>query len=182
MRTRTVRRRAPQSAARGCRRPASASTVRPKSLVVRGDHRVEERARLVALLRRGNRSRRSIIVRGRPGRGDAALGEHDDVGGEPRHLGDRVADIDDRDADLVAQPLDVGQDLGLARLVERGERLVHQQEARAGEQRPADRDALLLAAGESARPAVEQRADAEQLDDVVEVARCARAAGANQRP
>ena len=86
-----------------------------------------------------------------------ALGQDHDRGRQPRHLGHRVADIDDRHARLVAQPLDVGQDLGPARLVERGQRLVHQQQPRLGEQRAADRDPLLLAAGQRFGPALEQR-------------------------
>jgi hypothetical protein len=44
-----------------------------------------------------------------------------------------MAHIDDGDLALVAQPLDVVQNLGLARLVEGGERLVHQEEARVGQ-------------------------------------------------
>ena len=98
------------------------------------------------------------------------------------HLGDRVADIEDRHPDLVAQPLEVGQDLLLARGVERGERLVHQQQPRAREQRAADRDALLLAAGEAGGPAIEQVADAEQLDDAGDLGRRRAASAANQRP
>ncbi len=51
--------------------------------------------------------------------------------------------------------------------VERGERLVEQQQARPHQQRAADRDALALAARELAGPAVEQVADVEQVDDAV---------------
>ena len=82
-----------------------------------------------------------------------------------------MRDIDDRHARLVAQALDIGQDLSLARLVERSERLVHEQEPRLREQRPADRHALLLAARQAARPAFEQVADAEEVDDRVEPGR-----------
>ena len=89
-------------------------------------------------------------VEHRADRRDLALVQDHHGGGEPRHLGDRVADIEDRHADI-PQPLDVGQDLGPPLLVERGERLVHQQQPRMGEQRAADRDALLLAAGEGVR-------------------------------
>jgi hypothetical protein len=52
--------------------------------------------------------------------------------------------------------------------VERGQRLVHQQQARAGRQRAGDRDALALAAGERVGPALQQVADAQQLDHLVE--------------
>ena len=87
-----------------------------------------------------------------------------------------MADIDDGHARLVAQALQIGQDLGLALLVERGERLVHQEKARRGEQRPADGDALLLAAGKIGRLAVEEVADAEEVDHAAGVFR-ARALG-----
>ena len=76
-----------------------------------------------------------------------------------------MADIDHRHLGLVAQPHQVGQDLALARRIERGERLVEQQEARPHQQRAADGDALALAARELAGPAIEQVADVEQLDD-----------------
>ena len=45
---------------------------------------------------------------------------------------------------------------------------VHQQQARPGEQRPAERDALLLAAGEAVRPALGQSIQTQQLDDLFE--------------
>ena len=52
-----------------------------------------------------------------------------------------------------------------------------------GEQRAADGDPLLLAARQRVRPAVEQMADAEQVDDRVEVGRRSAAGSrANQRP
>ena len=79
--------------------------------------------------------------------------------------GDRMADVHDRNVELVAQALDVVEDLGLARHVERGQRLVHQQNARLREQRAADRDALLFAARQRPRLAPQQRAEAEQVDD-----------------
>ena len=104
----------------------------------------------------------------RPG-GNAAAGIHRyDRIGETRDLVDRVRHVDDRYLDLAAEALDEGHDLELARLVERGQRLVHEQNARAGEQCPADGDTLLLATGEPARPSLEQRLDAEQRDDMVD--------------
>ena len=115
----------------------------------------------------GNRSSRCMMSAVGPQATTLPSVQHHDVGGQPRDLDDRMADIDDRHPGLVAQPLDIGQDLGLARLVERSERLVHQDQPRAGEQRTADRHALLLAAGQQVRPAVEQVADAEQIDDRV---------------
>ncbi len=97
-------------------------------------------------------------------RGRLALAHHHDRGGEARDLGQRVRHVDDRNARLVAQPLDERQDLGLARVVERGERLVHQQQAGRGQERTPERDPLLLAAGERSGMAVEQAPDPEQVD------------------
>src|SRR3954462_6420529 len=75
-----------------------------------------------------------------------------------------MAYVDDRDAYLVAQPLDVIEDFGFARSVERSERLIEQQHLRLRQQRAADRDALLLAARKRAGTAFEQVADPEQFD------------------
>src|SRR3954451_13758491 len=80
-----------------------------------------------------------------------------------------MAYVDDRDAYLVAQPLDVIEDFGFARSVERSERLIEQQHLRVRQQRAADRDALLLAARKRAGTAFEQVGDAEQLDRLVKV-------------
>ena len=55
--------------------------------------------------------------------------------------------------------------------IERGKRLVEQQQARPHQQRAADRDALALAARKSSRPPLEQVADIEQLDHVFECRR-----------
>ena len=57
--------------------------------------------------------------------------------------------------------------------VERGQRLVEQQQARPHQQRAADRDALALAAGKLAGPPVEQMADVEHAR------RCASCAAAH---
>src|SRR3546814_10259102 len=81
-----------------------------------------------------------------------------------------MADIDDGNADLVAQTLDIRQDFRLTLFVERGQRLVHQEQPRAGEQCPPDRHPLLLAAGQAPRTPIEQMADAEQLDDLGQLA------------
>jgi len=101
------------------------------------------------------------------GRHPAVHEDHQRVG-DPRDLGDRVADVDDRDPGLVPQALDVGEDLFLAGGVQGREGLVHEQEAGAGEQGPAESDALLLAAGEGAGPAVQNTTKAEEVDHRVE--------------
>ena len=91
------------------------------------------------------------------------------MGREAQHLVEAVGDVDDRDREALAQPVEERQDFVAARGVERGERLVEQHEPRAREQRPPDRDALALPAREAARPAAEQRPEAEERDDLVEL-------------
>ena len=54
--------------------------------------------------------------------------------------------IHDRNGEFIAQPFDIVQDLGLARHVERGQRLIHEQNARLREQRAADGDTLFFPA------------------------------------
>ncbi len=112
---------------------------------------------------------------------DPAVGDQHDRAGEPGYFGNRVADINDRHIRLIAQPLEIGQDLVLARRVERGQRLVHQQQARARQQGPADRHPLFFAARETARPTVEQRTDPEQIDNLGEPA-AGRRAGREPMP
>ena len=107
---------------------------------------------------------------GRTGGGDLALRHDHHVARQPRHFRHRMADIDDRHLGLVAQTFDVGQDLSLARLVQRSKRLVHQKQSRAGQQCPPDRHALLLAAGKPGRPPIQQMAYAEQLDHRADIA------------
>ena len=107
-------------------------------------------------------------LRGRTGCRHPALGQNDDRCRKTRNLGHGVADENDRHAALVAQPLDIGKDLGLARIVEGCQRLVHQQELRIGEKRAPDGDALLFAARQRRRSPFEKVADAEKLHDILE--------------
>ena len=58
-------------------------------------------------------------------------------------------------------------DMGAGGLVERGERFVEQEEPGAGGQRPGQRDALGLAAGELGGFAVREMADAEPVEPVL---------------
>ncbi len=64
--------------------------------------------------------------------------------------------------------LDERQDLQLALGIERRQRLIHEKELGRGEQGPADGDTLLLAAGQTRRPPVEEMGDAERLDHRIE--------------
>jgi hypothetical protein len=72
--------------------------------------------------------------------------------------------IDHRNSRLVAQAHQVGEDFRLARGVERGKRLVEQEQARLRQERAADGDALALAAGERAGPPLEKMLNAEHCD------------------
>src|SRR5215468_3714958 len=67
-----------------------------------------------------------------------------------------VTDIDHWHVGLVAEFLQIGQNLALPGGVERGERLVEKKEPRAHQQRAAEGDALALPTRELARPASEQ--------------------------
>ena len=93
--------------------------------------------------------------------GDPSALEEDDVVGEARHFVDRVAHVDHRDRQLVAQALEAGHEVDLARGVERRQWLVEEEELRLGEERLGDRDALAFAAGEVAGRPREQRLEPE---------------------
>ena len=110
-----------------------------------------------------------MIAAGRADRGDPAFGQHDQRRGEPGHFGDRVADIDDRHrARRAAARYRAGSRPCAPRRARPAAR--PSPAAEGAKQGAADRDALLLAARQIRRPAAEQPADAEQVDDVVDLA------------
>ena len=76
---------------------------------------------------------------------------HHDPVGEVDRLGDRVGDEDGAGAGLRADPQQLVLQPLAGHLVERAERLVHQQQRRVYGQRPGDRDPLLHAAGQLGR-------------------------------
>ena len=82
---------------------------------------------------------------------EPSVGDQHDPVREPHDLFHHVAHIENGNLELVAQPLDEGEDLRLALGIEGGERLVHQEQARGREKRAADRDPLLLPAREHVR-------------------------------
>ena len=93
---------------------------------------------------------------------DPAVAHHGDAIGHRHRLLLVVRDVDERRPDVT---VDLGQlDLEpLAELqVERAERLVEQQDRRTLDERPRDRDALLLAAGELRGHAVAERLEADE--------------------
>ena len=87
---------------------------------------------------------------------------------QAQQLGGGMADVEHRDLELGMQPLEIGQDVLAGRGVERRQRLVHQQQPRAGQQRPGDRDPLPLAARQRLRGARQQRPQAQPFDRLLE--------------
>ena len=81
---------------------------------------------------------------------DAAV-HHRDAVGERQRLDLVVGDVDHGVAELLVQPLDLDPQLGAELGVEVGQRLVEEEHIDVAHQRPADRDALALAAGELRR-------------------------------
>src|SRR5258708_37596846 len=76
-----------------------------------------------------------------------------------------MTDIDHGQVRLVAQLLQIGQNLALPGRVERGERLVEEEEPGAHQERAAEGDALALPTRELPRPPIEQVPDVEQIQD-----------------
>ena len=76
-----------------------------------------------------------------------------------------MGDVEHRDACFLLDPLEERQDLLLQALVERGQRLVEQQQARRVQQRASEGDALTLAAGQQGRTPVQQWHDLQQFGD-----------------
>ena len=89
--------------------------------------------------------------------------EQDHAIGHRHRLDLVVRDVHHRDAELALQRADLLAHLGAQLRVEVRQRLVHQAHRRLVDDRAAERHALLLAAGELRRLAVEQRVEAEQV-------------------
>ena len=77
-----------------------------------------------------------------------------------------MRDVDERDPDLVLDPLQLELHLLAQLQVERAERLVEEQHARVVDERAGERDALLLAAGELARLPVSPPREVDELEDL----------------
>ena len=128
-----------------------------------------------------SRSRgRSIgtISRTRPGIGR----HHQHPLAEERRLVDRVGDEQDGRAGLLPDAAQLLVQPVARDLVERAERLVHQQEPRPAEQRARDRDALAHAAGELVREAVLPAFEADQLQQLARRRRLGRQRARRRRP
>ena len=94
---------------------------------------------------------------------DAGVHDGDPIG-ERQRLDLVVGDVDHRRlAEPLVQPLQLDTQFGAELGVEIGERLVEEEDIDVAHQRPADRDALALAAGELRRAALQQRLDLQKL-------------------
>ena len=82
-----------------------------------------------------------------------------------------MRDVDERDADLVLDPLQLELHLLAQLQVERAERLVEQEHTRAVDERAGERDALLLAAGELPRLAAAESLQPDERQHLVDAAR-----------
>ena len=134
--------------------------------ITRADHGVQHHTGLVAKGHGQIQPRQHV---GQRAIGQYAAGIHQhQVVGQPRHFVDGMADVDDGDAQFFVQPVQIGQDLGLATRVQRGQGLIHQQQCRAGGQRACDGHALALAARKRIGPALQQVGDAQQVHDLVQ--------------
>ncbi len=77
-----------------------------------------------------------------------------------------MRDVHERDPDVLLDPLELDLQLLAQAQVERAERLVEQQRARAVDERAGERDALRLAAGELAGLALGEVAELHELERV----------------
>ena len=75
-----------------------------------------------------------------------------------------MRDEDERDAELGLERLELDLEVLAQPGVERAERLVEQQHARAQHERARERDALLLAAGELVRLALREAGEPDELE------------------
>src|SRR5690606_1915128 len=92
---------------------------------------------------------------------------HDDPAAEEDRLRHRVGDEDDRRAGLAPDAVHLDVHLLARERVERAERLVHEQDARLVQQRPAKRRALLHAAGPLVRQRLLEARETGQRDERV---------------
>ena len=91
----------------------------------------------------------------------------DDAVGEAEGLGLVVGDVHDGGADAVEERGQLGDESVPEAPVERSERLVQQQQARCGGQRPGQRHPLLLAAGELGHGPAFPSGEADELEDLL---------------
>ena len=93
--------------------------------------------------------------------------------GEAQHLVELMADIHHGNRTVVTQALQVRQHFGAPRRIQRGQRLIQQQQPRLRQQRAADGDALALAARKTDGAPRQQRRQAQQLLTTSKLMDCA---------
>ena len=130
------------------------------------DGGVNQRASAIAVCQRQVEPRHQFMRRADGA--DVAGVEQDHVVSQTRYFVECMAHVQHRNVKFAVQLFEVGQDFGLALRVERGQRLVQKQQARAGGQGARDRHTLTLAARQGVGSALQQMADAEQADDLIE--------------
>ena len=91
-----------------------------------------------------------------------------DAVGHGHGLGLVVGDVEDGGAELLLDALQLEPEVGAELGVERGERLVHQVDRRPAHQRPADGDALHLAAGKLRGAVLQLAGDAQHPRDLLD--------------
>ena len=152
-------------AARAVRRGAQLRAVGEQDQTVAGD-RPREQVRLAEEPGDERCPRPLVELRRRPELLDPPAVHHGDRVRHRHRLFLVVGDVDERDPDLVLDPLELELHL-LAQLeVERAERLVEQEHPWVTDDRARERDPLLLAAGQLARLAGLPPGEADELEDL----------------
>ena len=144
----------------GCRRrrergsaPAAACAAAPTPSSRADDVGVDEHVGRADEAGDERRRRPLVDLVGRADLLDAAVVEHRDAVAHRQRLALVVGDEDERDADVALDRLQLDLHLLAELEVERAERLVEQQHLGPVDERPGERDALALAAGQLVRPA-----------------------------
>src|SRR5262245_40909792 len=83
------------------------------------------------------------------------------------YLSSIMTDVNKRYTSFITQAFQIRQDVAFACGIERSERFVQQQQARAHQQGTTNRDTLALSAGKLARPPVEQMANIKEVDHML---------------
>ena len=135
--------------------------IQPSS--ISGSGTLAQQLARVGMLRVGEDRRRVAFL------DQFARRQHRDPVAEHAHHREIVADEDQRQVEVVAEPAEEEEDLRLGRDVEAGDDLVGDDELGLERQRPGDADALALAAGQLVRVAAEKRG--RQPDDVEQLGR-----------
>src|SRR5262245_10191860 len=84
------------------------------------------------------------------------------------YLSSIMTDVNKRYTSFITQAFQIRQDVAFACGIERSERFVQQQQARAHQQGTTNRDTLALSAGKLARPPVEQMANIKEVDHMLQ--------------